>query len=69
MGAKESLDLGGAGLHGAKDFIPDDGGINNDEGGVGVDEAFEEKIGDGFLNDGFAFGPIKGEAAGPDAVV
>jgi hypothetical protein len=34
-----------------------------------VDEAFEQKVGNGLVDDRFAFGTIEGEAAGAHAVV
>ena len=63
------LNLSGAGLDGAKGFVADDGGIDDDEGGVGMNEAFEEKFSDSLLDDIFAFGPIERKAAGTHAVV
>ena len=56
-------------MNGAKSFIADDGGVNNDEGSVRVDESFKKKFADGLLNDRFAFGAFEGKTAGTNAVV
>ena len=63
------LNMSGAGLNGAKGFIADDGGVDDDKGSVRVDEAFKKKFADGLLNDRFAFGAFEGETAGTNAVV
>jgi hypothetical protein len=34
-----------------------------------VDEAFKQKVGNGLVDDSFAFGTIEGEAAGAHSVV
>jgi hypothetical protein len=56
-------------LDGTEGFIADNGGIDNHEWSVRVDEAFEQKVGNGLVDDRFAFGTIEGEAAGTYAVV
>jgi hypothetical protein len=61
--------LSGAGLDCAEGFIPDDRGIDNHEWSVRVDEAFEQKVGNGLVDDRFALRTIEGEASGAHAVV
>ena len=63
------LNLSGAGLDGTEGFIADTGGVDKHEWSVRVDEAFEQKFGNGLVDDSFAFGTIEGEAPGTYAVV
>ena len=53
------LNLSGAGLDGTEGFIADDGGVDDDEGSVRVDETFEKKFPDRLLNDRLAFGAFE----------
>ena len=63
------LNLSGAGLDGTEGFIADDGGVDDDEGSVRVDETFEKKFPDRLLNDRLAFGAFERETTGANAVV
>ena len=50
-------------------FIADDGGIDDDEGGMRKDQSFGEEIADDIADKNFPFLAFKGKAAGAYAIV
>ena len=50
-------------------FIADDGGIDDDEGGMRKDQSFGEKISNDIADKNFPFLAFKGKAAGAYAIV